>query len=255
MLKFIKSKKQKNAIAIAAMPKSASQRFLHGFEQFYDAEYKIVRGKISKGFGHNFLLKERIEFAADKNKGMAIYGHFPFNIHNEKVFDSLSAKKNAIVMIRSIPDAIVSYYDHVSNKGFGPLDYRATQFPEMNSLWDGLSESQRFEYILKFIAPWYVQFINSWCLAKQSDWNVFFVKFEDNIHDLPILLSEINRRFGLSERSQPNISSDEKKVNFNVGKNGRGKSRLSKNQLLEIELMLDLLIADKDIKHYLINGK
>lgn len=254
MFEFINKKKRSDAIAIAAMPKSASQRFLRGFEHYFNAEYKVVRGKISKGFGHNFLLKEKLECVADKNKEMAIYGHFPFHFHNDTVFGSFATKKKAIVIIRSIPDAIVSYYDHVCRKGFGPLDYRSSDFPEMNSVWETLNETQRFEYILKFIVPWYVQFVNSWYLAKDSGWDVYFVKFEDNIDDLSVLLADINHQFNLSNCPQPLISTDEK-VNFNVGSNGRGKSHLSSDQLSEIQLMLDLLISDSSMKEYLIDGK
>ena len=254
MFSFLNRGNQVENIVIAAMPKSASQSFITTFEKSYQDLYRIVRGKSGAGFGHNFLSYDKINSAKPNKLGMAIYGHYPLNSNNESVLSNFCVNKKAIVILRSLPDALISYYDHVEKKGRGPLDYRLLNYPEANSIWYKLSKKERLDFLIKYIAPWYISFTNSWFLSLRAGWTTGFVTFEEHTSDIKKALNGLDKKIQFSRSDDVDIPDGHQKTNFNVGLSGRGIKTFDKQQINEIKNMLKLLIDNQDLKKYLLQG-
>lgn len=224
------------------------------FEAMFAETHQMVIAKTSAGFGHNFISKERLYSQKFDSKHVAIQGHFPLTAYNDTLLSGVCLNKKAICTIRSLPDLIVSHYDHVNTRIYGPHDFRIVDAPIENLNWSNLSEESRLDYIIKFCCPWYIRFVNSWMLSSRLGWNTQIIYFEDYTRDIQAVLSEVNDKLDISSQFNLDINPDEK-VNYNAGKNGRGKEVLSKRQLKEIQTMVELLIPDKAMQNYLMNGK
>lgn len=258
MFFFSKKNKQADNIVITAMPKSASQSFITNFEKVYSNSHKIVRGKHFTGYGHNFLSVEKIKQQANRDKCMAIFGHIPLHIHNEKILTSFCHSKKVIVLIRSLPDVLLSHYEHIEKKGFGPLDYHVFKnpnVPESNFLWSRLSKTERIDFLIKFVNAWYINFVNGWLHADKIGWNIEFSCFENHTSDIQSSLISLNKKLSFASHDFSNKQKgDSEKVNYNIGKSGRGIKAFSKAQEDEIKRMLDLIIENEQLKKYLLSG-
>ena len=100
--------------------------------------------------------------------------------------------------IRSLPDTLVSYREHIEKTGHGPLD------PHMPGLTEGthfakLTDRQQYDYLIKFVMPWYIRFVAGW-LEAAHEWNVKFITYEELTNRPTECLREIAEFLGLDGR-------------------------------------------------------
>jgi len=240
----------------SAFPKSASNHILD-LLRIGNNELKIISPKISSGFGHNFIDKEKIYGPILNNfKQILIYGHIPFHSFNDSAIEELGISK-IIVSIRPLPDIVVSYKEHV-DKGFGPLDYRISGSPESNPNWSKLDDKSKYDYIIKFIIPWYIRYAIGW-LAGSEKYSLRFITFEECTQYPNEFLISISKFLNLqiTSTSVEEKINNKRPSNMNVGQRGRGCKQLSQEQLSAIRELLYFYgdsILDSNIGKYLLYG-
>ena len=245
------SRRDSSNIVIASMPKSASSYFRANFENYFSTTHSMIYGKAYSGIGNNFLSREKILRLMPLKKSCAVYGHIPLNQYHDQLLTEICPEKCAIIILRSLPDTVISYYDHIVRRGKSPLDPKLNKQPEGNPRWNVLSETMRFDFIIRFIIPWYVSFVSSWIIANDLGWKVRFVTFESHTNNVESVLSELNSELEFAKIT-PNCNfSKESNVNFNQGRSGRGLTTLSHNQIVEIRKCLEMVIEDTCLIGYL----
>jgi len=262
ILKRIFSKVNRRRIAIySAFPKSASQHLINLIKIGTDNKTIIVSAKTGSGWGHNIINEEKIYLDIPNYfKHKVLYGHFPFSAHNNHALKTLAPNSNIIVSIRPLPDVVISYKEHIDRKGFGPLDLRIIGASEGNQNWNNLDDNKKYDYIINFVIPWYIRYIMGW-LVGAKEWPLRIITFEE--HTLfPYKLLESVSDF---LKIQITATSVKEKVspkniqltNYNVGRMGRGRQILSREQLITIQNILSFFgesILDSNIGKYLLHG-
>lgn len=241
----------------SAFPKSASNQVLE-LVRHANPSLRIIETKISYGFGHNYIDDAKI-FGPVFNqfRKLLLYGHVPFNNHNCSIMRDLRIK-STLVSIRSLPDVVMSYSDHIDKFGYGALDYRIYNLQEGNPNWPNLTPQQKYDFVIKYIVPWYIRFVVGWMIANK-EFDVGFVTFEE-ITSFPIDFLKCVCDF---LQIDPVVSAEKvdllkaKPANYNVGQSGRGFSELSDNQLASLEEMMSLYGTDfvrSNVGSYLLHG-
>jgi len=229
---------QVRLVLLAAFPKSASQHMLYRIESGF-RDTHTIRAKIDLGYGHNFLSKTTLLEHIDPGKINILYGHYPLNHANRDVLDTFAGKQ-AIVLIRSLPDVVVSYADHMRKNSWGPLDWGVEGCIECHPGFADITTAGQHDFIIRFILPWYLRFLSSW-LAYRDTLPVKIVTFEDQTLHAGDTLSEIGEYLQLETVPDRELAADGGvvKVNFNQGISGRGRELLSAAQLEEIARLTD----------------
>jgi hypothetical protein len=80
-----------------------------------------------------------------------------------------------ILQVRSIPDCLVSFLDHLNFESVvWPMCYLEP------GQWARLTEEERVKFVIDFVAPWYVKFWVGWSAAlAEADIPIHLVKYED----------------------------------------------------------------------------
>jgi hypothetical protein len=228
----------------SAFPKSASQSMLSLIQETAGTHLKVIKPKIGNGSGHNFISSDELARGLGFRKNTMVFGHLPFNNTNFKIIKKYQKKPKIFVSIRSLPDIVVSYKDHVDKFNFGPLDYHIDGIAECNPGWGLLDEKRKYDFIISFILPWYIRFAASWIEAAKK-WPVEFVTFEElTVYPQACILNII--RF-LEMDLNPSIKTRLKnaknlpRCNYNKGIGGRGVELLEPEQLSTIEDMILML--------------
>jgi hypothetical protein len=194
---------------------------------------------MSVGYGHNFISQDAV-FGSVTNffKRLVLYGHFPYHYYNNLVMEGLGADTKILVSIRSLPDIVVSYKEHVDKSNYGPLDYRINGLPECNAQWSKFDDKDKYDYIIKFIVPWYIRFAVGW-MEGAKKWPLRFVTFEEQTlypHDFMMNVNSFLQiavgPLELKEKLNPESLS---KLSYNVGIIGRGYKLLDQDQLTRIK--------------------
>jgi len=247
-----------NNILYTSFPKSASIHTLN-LLKIANKDMKIIRAKFSGGVGHNFISSETLNTSISNIfKDTVIYGHFPFNQHNHSLM-KLKNINSVLVLVRSLPDIVISYKDHIDQNNFGPLDYRIEGLKESNPNWFQLEDKKKYDYIIKFIIPWYVRYIVSWVKASEN-YSVKFITYEEStLYPKKSILSlgKFLNIHNIEDFLPKKVIVNKKESNFNVGQNGRGFKYLSLEQLEEIKDLFHYFgssITDLNIVKYLIYG-
>lgn len=243
-------------LVIAAFPKSASSHLVALVEKAVPKSL-VVRPKTCKGFGHNLLNPERIP--VEPAAHVVAYGHMPACGHNLDVILTKMVRPSCVVAIRSLPDVVVSFADHIQRDRRAPIDF------DTPGLVDGflgtmdLSRSELYNLIIDYTVPWYIRFLCSWLHGR---------------HGIPLTVSTFEEHTGLPAAAighlvafaglecDPNIVrsfNDERttgRVNFNQGVTGRGRNELSARQLDRVAELAHGVkgLRGTRIAHYLAGG-
>jgi hypothetical protein len=107
--------------------------------------------------------------------------------------------------------------------------------------WPVLDDETKIDLLIENVIPWYFQFVSSWDLAeKQKRLEVHWLSYEDLVADKPSCLLKVLEFYGLGasqlgvEQRIKEIESEERKIRFNKGVTGRGKSGLNNLQKQQI---------------------
>src|SRR5437867_9848766 len=138
-----------------------------------------------------------------------------------------------VVLVRNIFDSVMSQLDFHNNGASLTSYFRAD--------WLGLDEETKIDLLIENVIPWYFQFVASWDLAeKQKRLEVHWLSYEDLVADKPSSVLKILEFYGLGasrrgvEQRIGEIESEERKIRFNKGVTGRGRSGLNDRQKEQI---------------------
>jgi hypothetical protein len=99
----------------------------------------------------------------------------------------------------------------------------------------------KIDLLIENVIPWYFQFVASWDLAeKQKRLEVHWLSYEDLIADKTSSVLKVLEFYGLGasrrgvEQRIAEIESEERKIRFNKGVAGRGRSGLNDRQKEQI---------------------
>jgi hypothetical protein len=131
-----------------------------------------------------------------------------------------------VVLVRNIFDSVMSLLDFY-NKGAFKTSYFRTDWPQ-------LDEETKIDLLIENVIPWYFQFVASWDLAeKQKRLELHWLSYEDLVSDKPSSVMRVLEFYGLGiarrglEQRIGEIESEGRKIRFNKGVTGRGKSGLN----------------------------
>jgi tetratricopeptide (TPR) repeat protein len=138
-----------------------------------------------------------------------------------------------VVLVRNIFDSLMSLLDFY-NKG-------AFQTSYFRSDWQFLDEETKIDLLIDNVIPWYFQFVASWDAAeKQRRLELHWLTYEDLVADKPSCILKLLEFYGLGvsrrgvEQRIAQIESEERKIRFNKGVTGRGRSGLNNRQKQQI---------------------
>jgi hypothetical protein len=134
-----------------------------------------------------------------------------------------------VVLVRDIFDSVMSLLDFYDKGAFQTSYFRAD--------WPALDEETKIDLLIENVIPWYFQFVASWDLAeKQKRLEVHWLSYEDLVNDKPSSVLKVLKFYGLGasrrgiEQRIRQIESNERKIRFNKGIKGRGRSGLNDQQ-------------------------
>ncbi len=134
-----------------------------------------------------------------------------------------------VVLVRNIFDAVVSLLDFYDKGAFKNSFYRED--------WPSLDAETKIDLVIDNLVPWYFQFFASWALAeKQGRIDVQWLTYEELIADKTTSVLKVLEFYGLGaalrgvEQRIREIESEGRRIRFNKGVAGRGKSGLSDTQ-------------------------
>ena len=138
-----------------------------------------------------------------------------------------------VVLVRNIFDSVMSLLDFYNKGAFQTSYFRAD--------WPALDEDTKIQLLIENVIPWYFQFVASWDLAeKQQRLEVHWLSYEDLVADKPASVLKVLKFYGLGASRKgvaqriAEIESEERKIRFNKGVTGRGRSGLSDRQKEQI---------------------
>jgi hypothetical protein len=244
----------------SAFPKSASQSMLSLIQETAGTHLNVIKPKMGNGSGHNFISPDELTHGLSFRKNTMVFGHLPFNNTNFKIIKKYQKKPRIFVSVRSLPDVVVSYKEHVDKFNFGPLDYHIDGIAECNPGWGTLNEKRKYDFIISFIIPWYIRFAVSWMEASKK-WPVEFVTFEELTAYPQACILNIMRFLEIdlspSIKTKLNSTKNFPRCNYNKGIGGRGVELLELEQLRTIEDMMLMHgegFCHSDLGRYLIFG-
>lgn len=131
-----------------------------------------------------------------------------------------------VVLVRNIFDSVMSLVDFY-NKGA----FRTSYF---RNDWPVLDEETKKDLLIENVIPWYFQFVASWDLVeKQKRLEVHWLSYEDLVSDKPSSVTKVLEFYGLGisrralDQRIGEIESEGRKIRFNKGVTGRGRSGLN----------------------------
>lgn len=148
-----------------------------------------------------------------------------------------------IVMLRSIPDMLASYWDMLETSAQARTDGLNCPIPEA---FPAFSAAQKADFMIDMIAPWYVHYFATWrdyARAKPDDVCVLhYADFAaDPAHVLETALdhAELTRSRFICQTALDGAWKDRAALRFNKGTSGRGRTYFSDAHRERLARMLD----------------
>ena len=219
-------------VLIACMPKSGSTymsqllRHYLGLPHHYliwdygKSEQEICWTKLAAVMKEDaFFVQQHVRATDSTLKALRL-----FNIHT-------------IVMVRNLPDVVVSFRDHILNESpDNPMAYVDPDFVN----WP---ERTQYEFIIDMAIPWYLNFLGTWSKASHEPGiSLLWLKYSDWIGDTAGTLKKIDAFCGLKhtdEDAERAIAKAQgENIRLNVGRGGRGRELLDEEQLARIRRLM-----------------
>lgn len=211
-------------IFIACVPKSAStflKNLLENLTGFRPVFMVYAAGQAE----HELYLPTVREFAHFNTVTQQHCRASDANVHMMQAFGI-----SPIVLVRNIFDSVMSLLDFYNNQGAFYNSYFRADFQP-------LDEPTKIDLLIDNVIPWYFQFVASWDLVeKQRRLNIKWLSYEELTADKPAAVLDVLKFYGLGsslkavEAKIKETESESRKIRFNKGVAGRGKSGLSEDQ-------------------------
>lgn len=224
----------RRGLVIAAFPKAASSHLVALVGRAVTRS-RVVRPKIAKGFGHNLV--DPAAIPVDPAAHVIVYGHVPACGHNLDAITGRMVRPSCVLVIRSLPDVVVSVADHIHRDSRSPMDF------DTPGLVDGFldtmqrSRAELYDLIIDHTLPWYVRFLCSWVHGRHGI-PLTVSTFEEHTAHPAAALGHL-LAFGELQSDAAVLHSFAdgtgiERVNFNQGLTGRGVSELSPRQMQRV---------------------
>jgi hypothetical protein len=217
-------------VFVAAMPKSASTYLCNLLST-------LVGGAVNTPHSQNDRSGTALDLLSTMRALSApgvVHSHLPADARTVAVMTLLAIRP--IVLVRNIHDAIVSYADHLAGRVYP------------GSRPSAMSREARLESALARVAPFYVDFFATWWLYRQHA-DIELVHFDELVASPEDTVAACCKWLGLAVE-RPRIAAavaandprsrsrhGQHAMRFNVGVNGRGRSRLSSDQIARVRLL------------------
>lgn len=211
-------------IFIACVPKTAStflKNLLVNLTGFEDVFMVYAAGQSE----HELYLPTVREFAHFNTVTQQHCRASDANIHLMQGFGI-----SPIVLVRNIFDSVMSLLDFYNKQGAFYASFFRGDF-------QSLDEESKIDLLIDNVIPWYFQFVASWDLAeRQERVPVKWLTYEELIADKPATTLDILKFYGLGasqkavEAKIRGLESESRKIRFNKGVAGRGRSGLTEQQ-------------------------
>jgi len=247
----------KKLCVIAAFPRAASRNLAGRICELNDKDIKYTDDVgLCPGIGHHFIDHNKLQIGLPIFRHALIYGHIPINDHNYQILNRYK-KVYVMIPIRPLPDVMVSYRDFMKG-GHGPLDWRAPNSgPEGCPGFLQLTPKRQMDYLLDYIAPWYLRFLSSW-LSVREFFKPVFVSFESQTSQPAETLAAIfgHIEAGFDRDKLEGLQRSTKTYNKNIGVPGRG-SELSHQHIQRLKALTAYhpMMSETGLERYLIEGK
>ena len=219
-------------IFLATMPKSAST-FLHralvqltGFESayfasaYYNIEQELYRPYLIDYFDVPCVTQQ----------------HTRPNRINIDLFREFGIRP--IVLVRDIPDVLVSMRDHILNE-------RPDNLPGLHvpAEFESLNAKRQLEFVVAGMGPWLISFYAAWDEVRRSgELETHWLHFRDVVADWPAALKVVTDFHGIHHSDaecQAAVESlrkrEQSQLRINKGVSGRGTDEISAASIAELE--------------------
>lgn len=147
-----------------------------------------------------------------------------------------------IVMLRSIPDMLASYWDMLSESAEARAEGLNCVIPDA---FADFSDAQKADFMLDMIAPWYVSYFATWLeYAREEPMDVCVLRYADFVKDPAAVLetalahADLPRTRAQCQAALDNAWEGRVELRFNKGTSGRGKDYFSPAHLARLAGML-----------------
>lgn len=146
------------------------------------------------------------------------------------------------IMLRSVPDMLVSYLDMLDKEPLTPNHWLNTAIPPR---FTGFSDGAKADFMIETILPWYASYFATWAdFVRAAPERVCVLRYPD-LHGDPVSMLErllahsgLPRSRKVCELSLAAVWQERGEHRFNKGVDGRGRARFSAEQLKRIAHML-----------------
>ena len=158
---------------------------------------------------------------------------------NRHFIEALDLKP--VIMVRSIPDMLVSYLEMVEDDPAAPQNWLNIQIPHA---YVGLRDEAKADFIIDMLGPWYASYFATWLEWARADGRVLVLDYDefraDPLRNLECLL--LHSRFPIP-RAQCRAVLDalwqeRHDFRFRQGISGRGQARFTPAQIERLRQML-----------------
>ena len=162
---------------------------------------------------------------------------FTANRHFIEAFDL-----KPIVMLRSIPDMLASYWDMLTNEPTARLEGLNCRIPRT---FPELARAQQANYLIDMLGPWYASYFATWLdYAEERPERVCLLDYNAFVDDPASALRTALTHCGIERSAKVCRAAiadswrDRDEMRFNKGVSGRGRAYFSAEQLERLEQML-----------------
>ena len=158
---------------------------------------------------------------------------------NRHFIEALDLKP--VIMVRSIPDMLVSYLEMVEDDPAAPENWLNIQIPHA---YAGFGDEAKADFIIDMLGPWYASYFATWLEWARADGRVLVLDYDefraDPLRNLECLL--LHSRFPIP-RAQCRAVLDalwqeRHDFRFRQGISGRGQARFTPAQIERLRQML-----------------
>jgi hypothetical protein len=147
-----------------------------------------------------------------------------------------------IVMVRSIPDMLASYWDMLESDDAALSDGLNLRFPPH---FRSLSSERKADYLIDFLGPWYVGYYATWLeYANDSPARVCVLRYDDLLQTPDVQLERALAHAGtprpreICRAAIDEVWKEKTQHRFNRGEPARGRTYFSEAQRARIRAML-----------------
>jgi hypothetical protein len=155
-----------------------------------------------------------------------------------------------IVMLRSIPDMLASYWDMLTESAEARAEGLNCVIP---AAFPDFSDAQKADFMIDMIAPWYVSYFATWLSwAREAPEEVCLLRYADFVAEPAAVLesalkhADMPRTRAQCQQALDDAWKDRSGLRFNKGRQGRGKECFSPAHLERLARMMSFhpVLAD-----------